>query len=143
MTKIPMRALCLLGGAVLAATAAPAFAQYEDEEITVTGRYGTVPDSAPSLSQAISYRDLDLSTQAGRAELRHRVKLTARYLCGKLGESNSTSGVGQSCQQAATEDALKRVGTIEEGFAPRGTAWAAGSPWAPPYPSDWSSRYPD
>ena len=90
----------------------------------------------------VSYRDLDLSTEAGRKILRHRVALTARYLCGKLGESDTSPGVVPSCRQAAVTDAMKRVGTIEEGFAPRGTAWVVPPAWAPPYPADWDTRYP-
>ncbi|WP_022681498.1 UrcA family protein [Sphingobium bisphenolivorans] len=129
-----------LAGFMLAA-AVPALAQ-SDEEIIVMGRYGQVPSNVQSLSQAVSYADLDLSTAAGRAELRHRVSLTARYLCGRLGESDSASPVAPSCRDAATKDAMTRVGTVEEGFAPRGTAWAPKSRWQAPYPADWSTRYP-
>jgi len=119
----------------------PAFAQ-PSEEIVVMGRYGAAPDSARSLSQAVSYADLDLSTPAGRTELRRRLNLTARFLCDKLGESASSTGPAPSCRDAATRDALARVGTIEEKFAPRGTAWVAPPAWQPPYPPDWVTRYP-
>jgi UrcA family protein len=112
------------------------------EDITVTGRYGRVPDSVQSLSQAVSYADLDLSTKAGKDELRHRVALTARYLCGRLGESDSASPVAPSCRDAALKDAMARVGTVEEGFAPRGTSWVAGTRWQAPYPEDWDTKYP-
>ena len=112
------------------------------EDITVTGRYGRVPDSVQSLSQAVSYADLDLSTKAGKDELRHRVALTARYLCGRLGESDSASPVAPSCRDAALKDAMARVGTVEEGFAPRGTSWVAGTRWQAPYPEDWYTKYP-
>ena len=64
-----------------------------DDEITVTGRYGRVPDSVQSLSQTVSYTDLDLSIAADRAELRHRLNLTARYLCDKLGESDTSDSI--------------------------------------------------
>jgi len=112
------------------------------EDITVTGRYGRVPDSVQSLSQAVSYADLDLSTKAGKDELRHRVALTARYLCGRLGESDSASPVAPSCRDAALKDAMARVGTVEEGFAPRGTSWVARTRWQAPYPEDWYTKYP-
>ena len=121
--------------------AIPASAQ-SAEEITVTGRYGRVPENVQSVSQAVSYADLDLSTKAGRDELRHRVNLTSRFLCEKLGESSNTSAVGPSCRQAATKDALDRVGTIEQSSAPRGTAWVRPPAWVAPYPADWSTRYP-
>lgn len=132
-----------LAGACAMALPLPVHAQTADEEITVMGRYGRVPDSVQSLSQPVSYSDLDLSTKAGRDILRRRVALTARYLCEKLGETDTSSGpVVPSCRDAAVSDALKRVGTIEAHFAPRGSTWVAGTAWAPPYPPDWDSRYP-
>lgn len=135
----PLYAL-MVGLIVLGAS--PALAQAVDEEdIVVTGRYG-VPDSAQSASQAVSCADLDLSLRSGRDELRHRIALTARYLCNRLGETDTADGVVPSCRNAAYDDAMRRVGTVEEGFAPRGTAWVARSRWAAPYPSDWAARYP-
>lgn len=122
------------------AVAVPAIAQ--DEDIIITGRYGRVPDNVQSLSQAVSYADLDLSTREGRDTLRHRVSLTARYLCNKLGESDVSSPPVPSCRDAATKDAMARVGTVEEHFAPRGTGWVPRTAWAAPYPSDWWQRYP-
>ena len=101
-----------------------------------------MPDNVQSLSQAVSYADLDLSTTSGKAELRHRVALTARYLCDKLGESASSTGPVPSCRDAAQQDAMKRVGTVEEGFAPRGTTWARPAAWQAPYPADWVTMYP-
>jgi UrcA family protein len=135
-------ALAAVAGLSIAGLAIPAFAQSSVEELTVTGRYGRVPDSVRSLSQAVSYADLDLSTDAGRRELRHRLQLTARYLCEKLGEPSTSDGLAPSCRDAAVKDAMKRAGTLEEGFAPRGTTWAAGSAWTAPYPSDWVTKYP-
>jgi len=131
----------LIAGAALLGAAAPVLAQ-GGEDIVVTGRYGPVPDNVQSLSQTVSYADLDLSTRAGRDELRHRVSLTARYLCSRLGESDSATPPVPSCRDAAYRDAMQRVGTIEAQFAPRGTGWVAGPAWQPPYPEDWVSRYP-
>ena len=88
----------LIAGAALVGAAAPSLAQ-SDEEIIVSGRYGNLPESVRSLSQSVSYADLDLSSTAGRAELRHRVRLTARYLCEKLGEVDSSSSVVPSCDR--------------------------------------------
>lgn len=129
--------------AVALTVAAPAFGQAPVEEIVVMGRYGTAPDSVRSLSQPVSYADLDLSTPAGRDELRRRVRLTARFLCDKLGEGASSSGPAPSCRDAASRDALTRVGTLEQSFAPRGTTWVAPTPWDAPYPDDWVTRYPE
>ena len=134
-----MGALCL---GIAIAVAAPAMAQTSADEITVTGRYGKVPDSVQSLSQAVSYADLDLGVAAGRDELRHRLNLTARFLCDKLGESDSSSPIVPSCRDAAVRDGMNRAGTVEENFAPRGTTWVAGPAWSAPYPADWGTKYP-
>lgn len=141
MRMLPILAGGLAAGVALTA-AVPVFAQASSEEITVMGRYGRVPDSVRSLSQAVSYADLDLSTKAGRDELRRRVNLTARYLCERLGETDTSSAVVPSCRDGAVRDAMQRVGTVEQGFAPRGTTWVASAPWAPPYPAEWVKRYP-
>lgn len=125
----------------LAAFPSPIAAQTAaSEDIEVVGRYGEVPDSVKTLSQVVSYADLDLGTKEGRDTLRHRINLTARYLCDRLGESNMSDPLTGSCRQNAVADAMKRVGTIEEGFAPRGTAWVPGTVWAPPYPPEWNER---
>ncbi|HKT75091.1 MAG TPA: UrcA family protein [Sphingobium sp.] len=141
MRRSIIKGSALFATGLLFATGVASFAQ-PPEEITVTGRYGRVPDSVQSLSQPVSYADLDLSTKAGKDELRHRVALTARYLCDKLGESSTATPPGTSCRDASVSDAMKRVGTIEEGFAPRGTTWVAGTRWQAPYPADWTQRYP-
>jgi len=134
--------LALLAGASVASFTAPVLAQPTVEELTVTGRYGPVPESARSLSQAVGYADLDLSTSAGRSELRHRISLTARYLCNKMGESGAGDSLAPSCRDAAVKDAMARAGTLEEHFAPRGTTWVAGPAWSPPYPAEWVRTYP-
>jgi UrcA family protein len=139
---ISTRVGCLMAGIAFLATAAPALAQAE-EDIIVTGRYGPAPADAQSLSQTVSYADLDLSTAAGRDILRHRLRLTARYLCDKLGESDTAASVGPSCRDAAAKDAMNRVGTIEAHFAPRGTSWVPHAAWAAPYPQEWYTAYPD
>jgi UrcA family protein len=120
----------------------PSAALAQDEDIVVTGHYGTIPDHVQTASAPVSYADLDLSTGAGRDELKHRIHLTSRYLCDKLGETDSSSGVTPSCQDAAYQDAMARAGTVWEHFAPRGTAWVAPRHWTPPYPEDWVTRYP-
>lgn len=140
-TRNPVvRALCI---GALAIITTPAMAQAPtDEEIMVTGRYGRVPDQAQSASMSVSYADLDLSTQRGRDILKRRISLTSRYLCDKLGESDTGGSVAPTCRDTASADAMKRVGTMQEGFAPRGTAWVAPSPWHAPYTDAWAARYP-
>jgi len=140
-----LRHSAIAAAAALAAAMAvptPSLAQPVEEDIVVTGRYGTVPDSVTSLSQPVSYADLDLSTKVGRDILHQRLKLTARYLCDKLGETDTSSQPIPSCRDAAVSDAEKRVGSIEAHFAPRGTTWVAPPAWVAPYPTDWSQRYP-
>jgi UrcA family protein len=132
----------VMAGLILAGTAAPALAQpVQEEDIIVTGRYG-VPDNAQTASERVSYADLDLGLASGRDTLKHRISLTARYLCDKLGETDTAPGITPSCRDAATRDAMNRVGTIEAHFAPRGTAWVARAPWKAPYPAAWDTRYP-
>lgn len=52
-------ALCTVASMPLSYSA---LAQAAPEEIVVTGRYGQVPDGVRTLSQPVSYADLDLST---------------------------------------------------------------------------------
>ena len=138
----PAKLYALMAGLAVFGTAAPLIAQpVQEEDIVVTGRYG-VPDSAQTASERVSYADLDLSRASDRDRLKHRISLTARYLCNKLGETDTSDGLVPSCRDGAVQDAMNRVGTIEEGFAPRGTAWVVRSPWKAPYPADWDNRYP-
>jgi hypothetical protein len=51
--------------------------------------------------------------------------------------------IAPSCEDAAVKNAMARAGTIEEGFAPRGTTWVTSSRWQAPYPAEWCNRYPD
>jgi len=132
-----------LGSAALTlvspARAQPVVVQPASEELVIVGHYGTLPDNVESASLVVGYGDLDLSIPADRDILRHRISLTARYLCDRLGENDTGPG---SCRDAATRDALRRVGTIWEHFAPRGTAWVRPPPWVPPYPQAWVTEYP-
>ncbi|MBB4641745.1 UrcA family protein [Rhizorhapis suberifaciens] len=134
------RGLCL--GVAIAALTSPVLAQNAPEEIIVSGRYGKVPDSVQSLSQPVSYADLDLSKDSDRKILRQRISLTARFLCDKLGEPATAAPPAPSCRDAAVADAMRRVDTTEAGFAPRGTTWVRGQSWKAPYPEDWPTKYP-
>jgi len=132
--------MALMASAIAATSIASA--QSAPEEIIVTGSYGRAPESVRTLSQSVSYADLDLSTKAGRDEMQHRLKLTARFLCDKLGENSTGDSLLPSCRDAAVQDANKRLGTLAASAAPRGTTWVAPPAWKAPYPSDWRSRYP-
>ena len=140
--SLPTLRWSFLGSAILA-SAVPVLAQpAPQEEVVIVGHFGTVPDSVRSMSMPVGYADLDLSNPFDREILRRRILLTARYLCDKLGESDTGTLERPSCRDRATRDALRRVGTIEENFAPRGTAWVRPPAWAPPYPNDWVQQYP-
>jgi UrcA family protein len=94
-------------GAVMAGAPA-AFAQATVEELTVVGRLG--PDGeARSLSQAVSYADLDLTLPAHQDELKQRVSATARNLCDRLGEGASYASIAPSCRDAAVRDSMEQV----------------------------------
>ena len=90
--------------AALGTASVPASSQTVDE-LVVMGRVG--PDGEPrSLSQPVSFRDLDLRSSWGRDELSRRIKDTARSLCEQLGESGGAVGVTPSCRDAAIRDAM-------------------------------------
>jgi UrcA family protein len=61
-----------LGVAVLAA-ASPAFSQSARSTIKIQGD--------GEVSMAVSYQDLDLTTEAGGKELQHRVRVAAQRVC--------------------------------------------------------------
>lgn len=115
-----------LAAAGFTLASAPTFAQTV-EELTVTGRWG--PYGEPrSLSQAVSYADLDLTIPADQDVLKRRINDTARSLCAELGESGTSAGPIPSCQKAARDDAMKQARTAIAMAVPR-NAYAA----APPY----------
>jgi UrcA family protein len=147
-TRLSPMVRTLLAGVMLAGAVAalPARAQdyqndpayYPDtqEDIVVQGRWGRVRDDVDTLSQRVSYADLDLRYADDRRELRHRIEASARYLCNRLGEDDNAASALPSCRETAVRDAMGRVGTVEAHYAPRGTAWAA-----PSYAS-YDRRYP-
>jgi UrcA family protein len=85
------------------------------EQIVIVGSYRRLPDNVDSASSIVSYADLDLSFPADRDILRHRISLTARYLCDKLGESDTGCAVSE------------RSGSISRRAAPPGYAHRPGS----------------
>ena len=95
--------VCAVG---VATAAAPAFGQGSVGNFTVRGPGG---QDARSLSAAVSYRDLDLTTAAGRAALRTRVWKTAERLCSRLGEAHlSSMTAGLSCEDDAVQSATRQ-----------------------------------
>ncbi|HEY9219684.1 MAG TPA: UrcA family protein, partial [Phenylobacterium sp.] len=97
----------------LAASAAPAAAQdSEVDAITVYGRYG--PDGPQTLSRAVPFSDLDLTTRWGQDELRHRIRVTAQDLCTQLNEPSRSpmASVVPSCRERAERDAISQMRRI-------------------------------
>jgi UrcA family protein len=111
-----MRHLALATLTAAAALAgAPALAQNLDE-LTVTGH----GPRAQSLSEAVSYADLDLTLRADRATLQRRVSDTAGRLCDQLNQDPATHhNMGKSCKDIAIRGALDQV---RQAFADAGTS---------------------
>jgi UrcA family protein len=63
------------------------------------------PDNGSGLSTMVHYQDLDLTTDAGRAELQHRVRIEARTLCDQGPELAGTSG--RTCENEAMASAAQ------------------------------------
>jgi UrcA family protein len=142
MNRLSFTAGAILAGAALVAAATPVLAQSTVDEVTVIGRHGPLPDDVRSISQTVSYADLDLGSADGRHELKHRIALTARYLCDRLGESDASDPVVPSCRDAATRDAYTRADAVIAYFSSRGPTWEARSDWSRPHPGAWRERYP-
>jgi UrcA family protein len=105
-------ALAILAASAALIGAAPAFAQPVDE-LTVTGQLRG--DRAQSLSETVSYADLDLTRYADRQELLLRVNNTARRLCTRLNQDYpSAANLGRSCQDYAVRGAM---GQVHQAFA--------------------------
>lgn len=105
-----MRYLALATLTAATLSAAPALAQNIDE-LTVTGH----GPRAQSLSEAVSYADLDLTLRADRATLERRVSDTAGRLCDELNQDPaSRHNLGKSCKDIAVRDAM---GQVRQAFA--------------------------
>ncbi len=106
------------------ATAAPSFAQPTVEEITVTGRPKTLPET---LSYRVSYADLDL-TKNGEKELNRRIAVAADYVCGVLNPGvNPTACVADAIASARRQIHPAKIRQMSDphGFRP-------GPTWTPP-----------
>ena len=108
-------------GVLLAATPSPG---QTVEEVTVVGKYDA-QGRAQQLSQAVSYRDLDITTKGGQATLRGRIETTAKDLCKKLGEPDRGPGdnVIPACQDSAFRRAMADMRTAVANAKPRPPGW--------------------
>jgi UrcA family protein len=99
-------AVCAMG----VVTAPPAFGEEGGGQFTVLGRHDARDEH--SLTAAVSYRDLDLTTRDGRAALRARVWKTAEKLCARIGESHVSSATrALSCEDQAVYGASGQLQT--------------------------------
>ncbi|WP_293371539.1 UrcA family protein [Phenylobacterium sp.] len=106
-------ALATLTAAALCA-GAPALAQGLDE-LTVTGH----GPRAMSLSDTVSYADLDLTLRSDRDRLLRRVNDTAGRLCDQLNQDPASNhNIGKSCKDVAVRDA---IGQVRQAFADAGS----------------------
>lgn len=100
-------ALATLMATAALAAGAPSRAQTIDELI-VTGHLN--PSHLRSLSQTVSYADLDLNRYDDRRILILRVNDAARHVCTQLNqESPNPANMGRSCQENAVRDAMDQV----------------------------------
>jgi UrcA family protein len=110
-------ALATLGAAALvvgASASVQAHAQNLDE-LTVTGH----GPHAQSLSEAVSYADLDLGLRGDREILLRRVSDTAGRLCNELNQDPATRhNMGKSCKDVAIRGAM---GQVRQAFADAGS----------------------
>lgn len=114
-----MRYLALATLTAAVAVGGPCFAQTVGE-LTVTGRGPMLHDRAMSISETVSYSDLDLRYAGDRNRLEQRVNDTARRICTKLNEpSPSRHNLGASCQEIAVRDAM---GQVRQAFADASTS---------------------
>ena len=98
--------------AAAALIGAPAFAQSTLDELTVTGQYNPRNGSPETLSERVSYADLDLTLAADRAELNGRVQRAAADVCKQVGaEPTGFQNLSSSCEKVAVNGAMSQVRT--------------------------------
>jgi UrcA family protein len=103
-----------------------------------------------SLSEVVSYADLDLNLRADRDRLVRRVNDTAGRLCDQLNQDPASHhNIGKSCKDVAVRDAMGQVrqafadassspayvdtyGTPTSAIAPDEPGYAPSSSYAPP-----------
>jgi UrcA family protein len=108
-------ALATLTAAAALVVGAPAFAQNIDE-VTVTGH----GPRATSLSETVSFNDLDLALRSDRDRLLRRVNDTAGRLCDQLNQDPASHhNMGKSCKDIAVRDAM---GQVRQAFADAGSS---------------------
>jgi UrcA family protein len=97
----------------LAAVSGAAMAQEKSPvQVTTIGRsYTGFPIVQYSFERPVSYANLDLSTSSGAAELKNRVRETAREACEELSAADPVDVPDDdgTCVRDATASAMKQV----------------------------------
>jgi UrcA family protein len=96
------------------------------QELTVTGRG---PNGTPqSISETVSYADLNLTQPSDRSQLVQRVEDKANQICDRLNmPSPSPANLGHSCQEVAVRDAMSQV---RQAYADASSAPSPGTNYA-------------
>jgi UrcA family protein len=68
--------------------------------------------AAPNGQASVSYSDLDLSTDSGRAELANRYEQAARDMCGVTDASAKLHGKERYCFESTSKQLKQRVADI-------------------------------
>jgi UrcA family protein len=110
-------ALAAVSGAAMAqeqAQSSQITIQGRPVQVTTVGRsYTGIPIVNYSFQRSVSYANLDLSTSAGAAELKKRVRETAREGCETLSAADPLDAPDDdgTCVRDATAGAMKQVST--------------------------------
>jgi UrcA family protein len=108
-------ALTAVGGAAMAqeqAQSSQIIIHGQPVQMTTVGRSDTgIPIVQYSFERPVSYANLDLSTASGAAELKKRVRETAREACDELSAADPLDAPddGGTCVRDATAGAMKQV----------------------------------
>jgi UrcA family protein len=127
-------ALATLTAAAALTCGAPASAQTV-EELTVTGHLNT--SRLQSLSERVSFADLDLNRYEDRRVLLLRVNDAARHVCTQLNqESRNPANLGHTCQDNAVRGAMDQVRYAFADARDQSYADAYGAPVSATVPDD-------
>jgi UrcA family protein len=116
--------------AVALAFTAPAVAQPPDpilDELTITAH--SLHDQPQSITERVSFNDLNLASARDRSVLLERVNDKAGQICDRLNEPPPSAGnLGHSCQEIAVRDAMSQV---RQAYAQANSPADAGAASAP------------
>ena len=128
-----IRVAGLLAGTALAAaglTAARAAVSATPtvEEIVVVGQR----PGLEKFTYPVSYADLDLKTVSGQAALRHRVGLSADYVCRKLADLDNKPNTFGDCRRKSINNAEAATAKAIAAAKARTGPFHPGETWEPP-----------